>query len=75
MQISETREAYDKLAKLATSFHPDVSLISESAFEVEGIHCLDLLFSEWSSHEGLLISSHVSSVWVQAGVQKVSRGT
>ena len=51
MQISETREAYDKLARLANSFHSDVLLISESAFEVEGINCLDLLFGEWASHE------------------------
>ena len=47
MQISETREAYEKLAKLATSFHSDVLLISESAFEAEGINCLYFLFREW----------------------------
>ncbi|CAD6586563.1 MAG: hypothetical protein ASARMPRED_002760 [Alectoria sarmentosa] len=42
---SETLEVYDKLSKLATSFHANVSLISESALEVEGDHCLPQLLA------------------------------
>ena len=39
-QKAETRDAYEKLGKLAADFRGNVSLISDSAFDIDGENCL-----------------------------------